>query len=85
LTASKKKDTTMPQPQAYNKTAKTGACSERSCADTEAATELTEHDKWLCGNPNILAAVKQGLADSAAGRVGERKSYAEHANDILED
>jgi hypothetical protein len=75
----------MVPPQAYNKMAKTGADSKRTCADKGLATEFTPHDKWLCGSPNILASVKQGLADSAAGRVSKRESYAEHANDILED
>lgn len=58
------------------------------CAETDDAQrnkEMSEHDKWLCDNPEILASVKQGLADSAAGRVSKRESYAEHANDILED
>lgn len=61
---------------------------ETPCAETEQGqgdTGMSEHDKWLCGNPVILDSVKQGLADSAAGRVSKRKSYAEHANDILED
>ncbi len=75
----------MAQSQAYNKTAKTGAYNKRACADTGSTMELTPHDKWLCGSPEILASVKQGLADSAAGRVVKRESCAEHANDILED
>ncbi len=62
--------------------------SKTLCAEMDQAQgnkEMSEHDKWLCGNPEILASVEQGLADSVAGRVSKRKSYAEHANDILED
>ena len=36
---------------------------------------LSEHDKWLCGNLQVLASVERGLADSAAGRVSKRASY----------
>ncbi len=73
----------MAKSQAYN-TAKEPIIGH-SCANTKPLAELTEHDKWLCNNPAILASVMQGLSDSAEGRVSKRKSYAEHADDILED
>ncbi len=47
--------------------------------------EMSDHDRRLLDSPEILASVKQGLADSAAGRVRKRQSYAEHAADTLED
>ena len=54
-------------------------------ADGSPQGELSEHDTWILGNPEVLASVKQGLADSAAGRVTKRASYAGHAEDTLED
>jgi len=49
------------------------------------APGMSDHDRWLLDTPEVLASVKQGLADSAAGRVSKRQSYAEYADDILED
>ena len=54
-------------------------------AQTKENKEMSEHDQWLLDTPEILASVKQGLADSAAGRVNKRPSYAEYADDTLED
>jgi hypothetical protein len=48
-------------------------------------SDLAEHEKWLYNNPEALAAVKRGLADSAAGRVHVRRSYAEYADIEIED
>ena len=42
-------------------------------------TVSVEHEKWLYNNPNALAEVKRGLADSAAGR-GVKMSFVEFAN-----
>lgn len=38
-----------------------------------------DHEKWLYENPEALAAVKRGLADSAAGR-GVKMSFLEFAD-----
>lgn len=61
---------------------------ESLCAEADQERDgrpLSEHDKRLCGNPQVLASVERGLADSAAGWVSKRASYAEHADDVLED
>lgn len=42
--------------------------------------EMSDHDRCLLDTPEVLASVKQGLADSAAGRVSKRQSYAEYAD-----
>lgn len=43
-----------------------------------------EQEQWLLNNPEALAAVKRGLADSAAGR-GVKMSFLEFADNDLED
>ncbi len=76
----------MAQTKAYDP-AKTSEIQHngRSGTDTEAAQQPEEYEQWLYDNPEALAAVKQGLADSAAGRVVKRSSYAQHAEDEIED
>lgn len=38
-------------------------------------------ETWLYANPEALAAVKRGLADSAAGRTRRRGSFAAYAEE----
>ncbi len=61
--------------------------SQNLCAPVEPKDnqEMSEHDQWLLNSPEIIASVKQGLAESAAGRVRKRPSYAEYADDVLEE
>jgi len=73
----------MAQPTAY-KTAETGSerehnRSDSGAADAKSGGELAEHEKWLYDNPEALAAVRRGLADSAAGR-GVKVSFLEFAD-----
>jgi len=39
------------------------------------------YEAWLFKNPEALAAVKQGLVESAQGRTRSRGSFAGHADD----
>jgi hypothetical protein len=40
--------------------------------------EIALKDSWLAKNPEALASVKRGLADSAAGRVVSRGSFKKY-------
>ena len=78
----------MAQPTAY-KTAKGGTEQEHSrsspeTAETKGNHEPAEHEKWLYENPEALADVKRGLADSAAGR-GVKMSFLEFADDDVDE
>ena len=53
--------------------------SPSETAETKDGSELAEHEKWLYDNPEALAAVRRGLADSAAGR-GVKMSFLEFAD-----
>ncbi len=41
---------------------------------------IPEREAWLYRNEQALEQVRQGLADAAAGRVTELKSFAEYAD-----
>ncbi len=43
--------------------------------------EIPERERWLYNNPEALAAVKQGIADSEAGRVSYRGSFLHSLDD----
>ena len=47
----------------------------------EPFVEIPERERWLYNNPEALAAVKQGIADSEAGRVSYRGSFLHSLDD----
>jgi hypothetical protein len=47
--------------------------------------EIPERELWLQQNPTAMASVRQGLADSAAGRVKGLGSFAKYADDEIGD
>jgi hypothetical protein len=46
--------------------------------------EIPAREQWLYNNPTAMAALDEGLADLAAGRVVSMGSFAEFANDDLD-
>lgn len=44
----------------------------------EPFVEIPARERWLFDNPQALASVRQGLADSAAGRVVSLGSFGKH-------
>lgn len=46
--------------------------------------EIPAREKWLFDNPAALAAVKEGLSDSAAGRVHDLGDFSKYADDDIE-
>jgi len=47
----------------------------------EPFVEIPERELWLYSNQESMAAVRQGIADSEAGRVMDRGSFANFIND----
>ncbi len=47
----------------------------------EPRVEISANEKWLYDNKAALKQVKQGLEDSAAGRVKNRGSFAKYLDD----
>jgi hypothetical protein len=47
----------------------------------EPFTEIPLREQWLYKNPQALEAVKQGLKDSAAGRIYDLGDFTQYAND----
>ena len=47
----------------------------------EPRVEISAQEKWLFANKTALNQVKQGLADSVAGRVKSRGSFAKYIDD----
>lgn len=77
----------MTQPAAYRTGKPVGARQDSlPCAETAGSdhSELADHEKWLYNNPEALAAVQRGLADSAAGR-GVKMSFVEFADVDIDD
>lgn len=56
---------------------------ERGRIILEPYTEIPASEKWLFDNKPVLAAVKKGLSQAAAGRVKSRGSFAKFANDEI--
>lgn len=54
---------------------------ERRRIVLEPYAEIPATEKWLFDNSHTLASVKRGLADSAAGKVRERGSFATYADE----
>jgi hypothetical protein len=50
----------------------------------EPYVEIPERERWLYRNPAALAAVEEGLRDVAAGRTVSLGSFAQYADDDLE-
>lgn len=50
----------------------------------EPFVEIPERERWLYKNPVALAAVEEGLRDVAAGRVVSLGSFAQYADDDLD-
>jgi len=44
-------------------------------------SEIPTREKWLFENPQALASVRRGLADSDAGRTSSRGSFAHFADE----
>ena len=47
----------------------------------EPFTEIPLREQWLYKNPQALESVKQGLKDSAAGRIYDLGDFTQYAND----
>jgi hypothetical protein len=47
----------------------------------EPFTEIPLREQWLYKNPQALEAVRQGLKDSAAGRIFDLDDFTQCAND----
>jgi hypothetical protein len=47
----------------------------------EPFTEIPLREQWLYKNPQALEAVRQGLKDSAAGRIFDLGDFTQYAND----
>ena len=47
--------------------------------------EIPAREKWLFDNPERLATVKSGLADAHAGNLVSRGSFAEYADEELDE
>ncbi|MDF3054631.1 MAG: hypothetical protein K0Q74_538 [Gammaproteobacteria bacterium] len=50
----------------------------------EPYTEIPVREKWLFDNKNALKKVKNGIKDSALGRVSERGSFIKYIDDDTE-
>ncbi len=47
----------------------------------EPYAEVPATEKWLFKNPDARESVRRGLADAAEGRVADRGSFSEYAED----
>lgn len=47
----------------------------------EPYAEIPFREQWLYKNPEALEAVKQGMKDSAAGRIYDLGDFTQYAND----
>lgn len=47
----------------------------------EPFAEIPLREQWLYNNPQALEAVRQGLKDSAAGRIFDLGDFTQYAND----
>ena len=47
----------------------------------EPFAEIPAREKWLFENPDARESVRHGLADAAEGRVADRGSFAEYADE----
>jgi hypothetical protein len=50
----------------------------------EPYVEIAAKEKWLFDNKSALRKVQQGLQDAAAGRLSDKGSFAQFANDDAE-
>ena len=50
----------------------------------EPFAEIPAREKWLFENPSALTAVREGLDQSAQGKVRSRGSFAQYANDPID-
>ena len=49
----------------------------------ELMTEVPTHESWLYENPKALKSIQKGIKDAKEGKLKDRPSYAEFANDEI--
>jgi len=49
------------------------------------ATSVPLHEAWLLKNPTALVSVRRGLGQAAAGELVDRGSFAQYADDELDE
>ncbi len=47
--------------------------------------EVPERERWLYENPEAMASLERGLAEAAAGKARYIGSFAQYADDPLDD
>lgn len=49
----------------------------------ELVVDIPPHESWIYENPEVISSINKGLKEAGEGRVAERPSFAEFADDIL--
>lgn len=53
--------------------------------DAKIGVESPERERWLHENPEAMASLERGLAEAAAGKARYIGSFAQYADDPIED